>query len=368
MLLRGTKKRRSAFDISVITDRAGASYNAFTGQERIYFFIQVTKQHLETMVELLADIILNPLFNEEVLENEKQVILQELHRAQDNHLQFLGMKSMENVFKDHPLANIPLGNRESVLLATPEKLRDYHANFFKPSRAAFIASGTFDHQKIAGLVNSYFNEWSDERPTENKTLPIIIKGGYVFEKVPGKQTHLAFNFATPKINFRESLILDLIANYLSYGHTSLLYQELRHKQGLAYYISAYSHSFQDANIFYIRTATDKPKQVISAVLGAIQNFERHFTPPLLPELKEQMRSILLRQLNDPLSEIKFIGTQWVLYGRLISPNEVETAITTLTYKEIVDSRNKCITKDNFVLVVLGEEDIDTGTKKLLPES
>ena len=63
MLLRGTKTRPSAFEISIVTDRLGAASNAFTGPERVYFYIQVAKQHLETVCDLLADIVLNSHFD-----------------------------------------------------------------------------------------------------------------------------------------------------------------------------------------------------------------------------------------------------------------------------------------------------------------
>lgn len=352
IMLKGTKKYPSIFEISAVQDRVGAASNAFTGPERIYFFIQVSKKYLEKMFELLSDIILNPLFDSRVLENEKQVVIQEIHLTNDNISKRLWRFSMEKIFIGHPLAQNSMGKEECIISSNVDRITDYYKKFFIPGRAAIIVNGGVSHEEILILAEKFFNKWSGENIVDNLfSLNIISKN--FFETKPIKQTNLLFSYVIQRITFKESVVLDIIANYLGSGQSAFLYQELRHKTGLVYGISVGNENYQDANIFFIKTSTTKPEDVVAIVKEKIENLENYFSESLLQEIKEQTISMLLRAINDAYKEIAFLGNGWRIYNRLITPIELIEEIRKIEYTDFLEVKNKYLNKNGLCVSAIG---------------
>lgn len=354
MLLKGTEKYPSTFEVGRVKDRVGAISNAFTGPERIYFFIQVAKDNLEKMIELLADAILNPLLDANELENEKKVVIEEMRRSKEDYPKHIWKVLLRETFEGHPLSQNVLGSEESIGAVTPEKIKDYHKKFFVPSRSAFVATGGVSHETILPLIEKYFSDWSGEYIADDLHTPNIKEGNF-FEKSQTKQTYLIFAYAGQNITPKESAAFEILKNYLSYGQSSLLKEELRNKRGLVYGISASNTPYLDANLFSVETSTAKPKEVIDIVSSGIDNLANNFNENLFEELKNQTANVVLRQLSDPFFEMFIIGNGWRMYGKLISPEEFINEIKNVSYDDILAVENKFLSKDNLFISAIGEE-------------
>lgn len=356
MLLKGSKKYPSVIEAGKARDRVGALSNATTGPERIYIYIQVAKNHLEKMFELLSDTVLNPTIDPEVLENEKEVILQELYKQKDDYRRYLWKLSSKLLFGKHPLSQDPLGSEASIKSAISEKLLDYHKKFFVPDRAAIVASGGLTHEKITKLSKKYFGAWpKSDKVTDNLQEP-QTKKGFAFEKAPSKQTYIILKYVSPKYSIGESVALEILINYLSYGYSSLLKQEVRTGRGLAYNISAGSELYQDASMFFIQTATTKPMETAEIILNIMRKLNKSFTSEIFDELKEQTASIFNREINDPFSELSFLGKGWLLYEKIISPEEFLEVLEKIKYKDIIAAINKYLSEEHLFIAALGEEE------------
>lgn len=355
MLLKGSKKYPSIFEISVVKDRVGAASNAFAGPERIFLFIQVAKNHLRKMFELLADSILNPLIDSNVLENEKKVIIQELTRAMDNHTRRLWKLSMSTCFKSHPLSRDVLGDEKTISSANAAKIKYFYNQYFSPDKSAIIVGGGASHEEINLLAQEFFGDWVNESAADDLFVPVKIQGGdRVFDFLPSKQTHLAFSFIGPKPDFKEAASLKIIENFLGYGQSAIFYQDLRHKKGLIYTISVSDSAYQDANLFYVHTSTTEPKEIINILPTIIDNIPQYLSQQILEEIKEQLISIFLRILNDPMNEVEFLGSNWRFYNKLLTPEEFILAIRSISYDDIIEVKNKFLTRNNLTIAAIGE--------------
>ncbi|MBI5742374.1 MAG: insulinase family protein [Candidatus Niyogibacteria bacterium] len=358
MLLKGTKSKPSFFDISLITDRAGAYSNASTNAEIIKVVIQVAKEHWEKMFSLLADIIINLDLQEHILENEKKVVIQESKRFYDNNERHLWLETVAKVFEGHPLSNHPLGTEECILSATPARLYEYYRRYFRPNRMVLMVCGAVGQAEVVASAEKEFGAMDRGADALEHLVEPSGTQGSAFKLVPGLQTYLNFSFRGQVGSHKDSLILNLLANYLGYKHTSLLYQKLRHALGLVYSISAYAVFFRDATLFYIATSSTTPKEVIPAVIDLLENLEGHLTPQLLEEYKEQYINILKRLFNNPIDEIESLGNYWNIYNRMISLSEIENEVKNINYREVMEVKNRYLTKTNLSLIGLGGEDID----------
>lgn len=356
MMLKGSKKYPSVLEFSKIKDRAGAISDGLTNADRVCFYIKVAKNQLEKMFELLSDMILNPIIDPVVLENEKQVILQELYKSNDNNDKRIWQFSLESAFNGHPLSRNNLGTESSISLATVNSLRDYYNTYFTPDRSAIIVTGSVKHDEILMLIDKFLGAWNISGGVFNDTQSLNIKKGFFFRKIPTKQTFVAFNFVGNRPSFKESLILEVISTYLSYGTSSFLYQVLRHERGLIYGVSSSNNIFEDANLFYIKTSTTKPKEVVGLVSEKINNLENYFTESVFEELKEQCINIFTLKIENIEGEFNFLGNNWRIYNKLILPEEIINAIRMLEYTDFIEIKNKYLNESNLVITAIGENE------------
>ena len=82
MVFKGTT-RRTQLEIAQEMDAIGGQTDAFTTKEYASFNAKVLDEHVPQVVDLLADIVLNPSFDSEELERERKVIFEEIKMVED---------------------------------------------------------------------------------------------------------------------------------------------------------------------------------------------------------------------------------------------------------------------------------------------
>ena len=357
MLLKGSKHYPSVFNVAVVTDRAGAYLNASTGAEKVILTIQVAKSALKSVFALLADIIKNPLFNTDILENEKNVIKQEIGKVFDSHLERIWLETVSEIFPGHPLGHHPIGDVTSVSALTATELTSYSNSFFVPQRATLVVSGGMAHDEILGLANEHLADWRGslavaETP-DGLSLPRADGPRFKFIPIDSRQTYLNIVFSGPRLNLKEQLITDIISEYLGHGRTSLLNQELRQKTGLVYSLFVGGINYQDASLLRIFMATNEPEKVIRLTLSLLEQASDNLSDPLLSEYKEQMKNGLQRIWSDPFREIDFLGGNWVLHKKLVTPADIFSLIDSITSTEVARMWKEYLNKDSLTMVALG---------------
>src|SRR6201997_4041453 len=121
MVFKGTKNR-SAEDIARQVDSIGGNMDAFTAKECICFNVKVLDDHLPIALEVLSDLVLNPVFAVQDIGRERGVILEEIKMDEDNPDYLVHEIFTQNFWKDHPLGKPILGTRDTVRTFDQEKL------------------------------------------------------------------------------------------------------------------------------------------------------------------------------------------------------------------------------------------------------
>jgi len=125
MLFKGTTSR-SAEDIARSVDSIGGNLDAFTAKELVCFNTKVLDEHLSLAFDVLADLVLNPLFREDDIEKEKGVILEEIKMEADSPDNLVHEIFSSNFWKDHPLGKPILGTRETVKRFDRDVIQRYY--------------------------------------------------------------------------------------------------------------------------------------------------------------------------------------------------------------------------------------------------
>ena len=113
MVFKGTKTR-SAEQIAAEVDSIGGYMDAFTAKEYASFHLKVLDEHLPLAVDILGDIVLNPLFDPTELTKEKKVIFEEINMVEDTPDDLVMELFCEAFWPGHPLGRPILGTKKSV--------------------------------------------------------------------------------------------------------------------------------------------------------------------------------------------------------------------------------------------------------------
>src|SRR6476661_6176473 len=155
MLFKGSANR-SAEDIARQVDSIGGNMDAFTAKECICFNMKVVDEHLPVAIDILSDLVLNPLFKEEDIAREKGVILEEIKMDEDSPDYLVHEIFTQSFFKDHPLGKPILGTRDTVKKFERSSVLEFYKQCFTPENIVVSAAGNLEHKKFVDLVKRHF--------------------------------------------------------------------------------------------------------------------------------------------------------------------------------------------------------------------
>src|SRR6201998_3513978 len=155
MVFKGTQSP-SAKRIAREVDAIGGNLDAFTGKETICFNLKVLDEHVPTALDILSDLVLNPVFNSEDIQRERGVILEEIKMDEDNPDYLVHEIFTQNFWKDHPLGKPILGTKETVGSFEQEKLFNFYRQRFAPNNMIISAAGNLNHHAFVELIKERF--------------------------------------------------------------------------------------------------------------------------------------------------------------------------------------------------------------------
>jgi predicted Zn-dependent peptidase len=126
MLFEGTKKRPSSTIIANEIERLGGELNAYTTNERTCFYIKVPKKHFDIALDIISDILQNPVFDKSAIEKERQIILKEINMVTDDPRFHQWILFQKTLFKKHPARNPTYGAIETVQKIRRDDLISYY--------------------------------------------------------------------------------------------------------------------------------------------------------------------------------------------------------------------------------------------------
>ncbi|MBA2621700.1 MAG: insulinase family protein [Acidobacteria bacterium] len=367
--------RRSALDIAVEIDRLGGSFDAFTSHESVGFVLKVADKSLPKAFDLLADMLLNPLFDEKELRRERRVIVEEMKMVEDMPEEFLGEIFQAAFFPDNTLGLPIEGTRRTVRTFDRERTRNFHARLFEPQNLIVAAAGNLRHEKIELLAGNLFTSekvYSESSKSErafqnsvsenlnfgNETLkspqlaaPIILK-----KKRGLEQAHLIIAAPWIASGSDKRYSAYLFESILGGGTSSRLWQQIRERRGLAYSVGAGGATFSDCGVFSIFAATS-PENLSQTIDLTVQELRKIKTGGVSADelrlAKEQAHAAILLGLEDSAARASNLAQQEMTFGKTISLDETLRRIEAVETDEIAQLADEFFRTETIALAALG---------------
>lgn len=273
MLFEGTKKRKSSREIANEIEKYGGEFNAYTTGDRTAFFIKIINKRFETALDILSDMVANPLFDEKILEKEKQVVLKEINMVTDDPRLHQWILFQKILFDRHPAKNPTYGSIETVKALDKEHVASYYYSHYIPNNMIISVSGNVSN--VGKIIEEYFGKL---KPRKLITRPIVneppqAKIKKFVEKKKTLNSYMVLGYKTVSRLHKDSYVFDIITAILGRGQSGWVFDEIRNKRGLAYQVGVNSEMESDYGMFAVYTGLDK-KNIEKAKEIILQQFRR----------------------------------------------------------------------------------------------
>ncbi len=359
LFFKGTKKRSSSGAISRELDKIGASYNAFTSKEETGFWVKSASKDFKIALDVLGDMLLNSLFDNKEIKKEKSVIEQEMDMNEDNPRRKVHDVLENIVFGDEPIGRDIIGKKESLKSITREDILHHKQKYYLGKNTVIAVAGNFKTKEVLEDIKKVFGR------LPRKARPEILKTNLHKQESKVKiktkkvdQTHFSLGFRSFDMYDEKRYVLDILAVVLGGCMSSKLFQEIRVKKGLAYYIYASPSYYRDAGIFGISSGVrhDKLEEAVGAVVKIIREIKKKgLKSEELKNAKSHIRGQLALQFETTDDVAGYFANQELFYNKIIMAKEIMDKIEKVTNRDIVEVANEIFTRDNTSLAVITKE-------------
>ncbi|MCL5017292.1 MAG: insulinase family protein [Patescibacteria group bacterium] len=369
MCFKGTKKRPTALAIASELESLGAIYNAFTGHEYTGYYAKVGVDKINSALDIISDMYLDPLFDEKEIEKEKGVIVEEINMYEDLPQKKVVEIFMKLLYGDQPAGWDIAGPRDTVRGMSRKDIVDYRNKHYVPSATTVVVSGAFKEKEMLKKLNKIFagvqsgGGMSKKKVLESQSAPAVALYSKQLD-----QTHLILGFRAFDMFDKRRYALDVLCDILGGGMSSRLFQKIRGEMGAAYYISCGNSLLTDHGFVSISAGVDniRVSEVIKEILNEIERIKAQ--PVSKEELQKTKNHIMGRlmiglETSDSIAE--FYGEQEIFREKILTPEQVIRKIRSVKVSDVQALAKEIFQNDRLNLAVVGPFKDDSDLKKNL---
>lgn len=322
MAFKGTR-RRTARSLAEEIESVGGYLNAATSHQRTGYYARILKDDIALGVDILADILQHPIFDDAELSKEREVVVQEIGEAADTPDDAVFELLMDACWEGSTLACPILGTPETVRAQSPASLRGFMERCYGPANLVVAAAGNIDEKALLALVDEQFGGVSKRDPAPLRSAP-SFHGRTQHDARDIEQTHLALAFPGVCATHEDFFATRIYADVLGGGMSSRLFQSIREERGLAYSVYAFSDSFERCGLTGAYVSADESqivetariiRQEMEAMTSAVSQIE-------IDRARALLRASLMMALESPAARIEAAAGQIFTFDRLTQTDEI----------------------------------------------
>jgi zinc protease len=277
-------------------DRAsdlGAVFNGTTAEERVNYYMTVPQEKLGDGIHLLAAALRAPLFRQDELERERQVVIGEYDRNESSPFFALSREMDAKLYPGNFSRKDVIGDRRIVLTTTPEKMRTIQKKYYIPNNSAVIVAGDVNPATVFSLVERELGQWpkgpdpfaADPIPP----IPALSKSEGVVVEAPVGAVTVQVQWQgpsvgqDPKSTYAADVFSDVLNDPRSQFQQKLVDSGLWQAVGVNYYTLNHTGPITISG----QTSAEQLRDALSVLYGEIAKFDKpdYFTLDELEAVK-----------------------------------------------------------------------------------
>ncbi|MFN4170470.1 MAG: M16 family metallopeptidase [Pseudorhodobacter sp.] len=333
MAFKGTATR-SPLQIAEAIEDVGGYINAYTSREMTAYYARVLTEDVPLALDVIADIVLNPVFDPKEIEIERHVILQEIGQALDTPDDIIFDWLQEACYPDQAFGRTILGPAERVSCFSRDDLTRFVTEHYSPDHMILSAAGAVDHDAIVAQAEALFGA----RKPAGVTLiePAQFRGceRRVVKKL--EQVHFALAFDAPGYRAPDVYAAQIYAMAMGGGMSSRLFQKVREERGLCYSIFAQSGAYEDTGqiTIYAGTSAAEIGDLTQITLDELKRAVGDMTDAEVARARAQLKAGMLMGLESPSSRAERLSRLLAIWGRVPEPDEAVAKIDAVTTADV----------------------------------
>ena len=357
MLFKGSAKRPSSRIIAEAIEGIGGITNAYTSQDTTVYYAKVAASQVGTAVDVLADMVRNPLFKPEDIEKEQMVIGEEINMVFDMPDSWVSNLSDQLLWPNHPLGWPIAGTHQSLAGINADTLLPFFQSSYVPQNVLVAIGGAFNPKEVLGQLNDLLGGWQLAQPPVFADAPSPqTQPGNNIEHRPIEQGHLCLAMPALSRQDPDRFALAILNTILGDGMSSRLFLNIREDKALAYAVDSGLSFLQDTGSFSIYAGVD-PNRAVAAVQAILDELERLRTE-LVPaeelyKAKEYLKGRLVLGLEDSYSQTAWIAYQMLFLDTIKSPEDVMAAYDAVTAEDVLTVARRVIEPSTYTLAGVG---------------
>jgi len=338
MLFKGTKKRTSK-DISGLIARIGDDVNAYTSNEYTCYYGSTLPEFLPELAGLFADMLTESVFAEDELAKEKSVVMDEIDMYNDSPEDLVHEKLQEAVWKGHPLSYLISGDKTSVeRISRLELLAFYHKHYTGSNMILSLAGNAgLENEEIVRLFEGLFAKIPKGEAYEQELACPEYHATTLQIDKKIEQLHINIAFESINALSNDRYVAGVFNAAFGGSDNSLLFQNIREEQGLAYSVYSYQNNYLKSGLFHV-DITVNPKQaarVVESVVKLIEEVKQtEFSDEVLDVYKNQIKIDLIMRSESAKAKMSKNAKDLLYFGTLIPLDEMIQGILSVTTQEV----------------------------------
>ncbi|MFA6278962.1 MAG: pitrilysin family protein [Candidatus Paceibacterota bacterium] len=358
MFFKGTKKRPNARIISSELEAIGSVYNAFTSKDQTAYWAKVSKQYLDTAIDVLSDMFLNSVLPAKEITKERGTIIQEIDMYEDMPMRDIGDMFETLVFgAEHPLGRTTIGPKENIRTFSRKDFTEYLKRNYTSDNTVVCVAGSFSTPKVLEKIRREFGRIKrTEQPvlvpftgTQNEPRVFI-------KQKKTDQTQLMIGMQSYPYLHKDEYALAVLATILGQGMSSRIFIEVREKRGLAYSVRAWAEKYPDTGYFVVQAGIEhaKVQKVVETVLAEFRKIKReNVSAAELKKAKSFIKGTLAISLETSDGVAGDAASSLVTIGKIRKLEESLRNIDRVTAADIKRVANDILRTEKLNLAIIG---------------
>lgn len=262
MVFSGTEHYPGHTDIADRVNVLGGRLNAATSYSHTQYYMELPAASAAEGVDMIYDMIANPLFPQERFLHEKDVILRECAMRDDRPATSVYEKFLATTFKKHPLRVPIIGFGEKIAGVDREIMRAYYEERYSPARTAFVVAGDVEPVQMADYIEKKAGSWRMGRIDE-----VVLTAEPMQNMIRQTQTYYKDPFAwviagwrEPGAGHRDEVAMEVFNKLIGGSESSRLVAEIQTKRKLADEVSTDRIVSGDVASSFVFAVTDPAKK------------------------------------------------------------------------------------------------------------
>lgn len=261
LLFKATEKRGSG-KIDMEIETLGSSLEARTGRDWAHFYTIVASRYMDKSLDILADVIMHPKFQQEDIDHERQIIIDEIARRKVNPFNTLQDLIYKTAYTVHPYGLPVEGTRESISKITREMIVDYYNRLYVPENMAIVLVGDVTASEGTAAAAKAFVDFK-KKPFEQTAIasePTRTEQKRGAVKQNTQLEYIAIAYPAPSVKTRPDVYaMDVLVSYLGAGYQSWLTTDLKNGRKLAVEASSDFLTQKEPGLAIIMVSTEQGK-------------------------------------------------------------------------------------------------------------